>query len=331
LKKRRKMGQSTLATIDTNINTPVVLGQEMDTNTVVGNFLQTFGKWQRDGAAPARLLELSIRDVRRLTTQEEGFRHYDKLLLHGIHTCCVEILLRCNEPKAVFEAAWVLTNLTSSDDARHVEAVVYAGAVDAVEPLLSRRDAPNLQEQVTCVLANIAGDRILYRDGLIQRQATVEGLLRNLERPANASSLGNSAWAASNLLRGSPPPPPALALLFLGPVASLLKLGVSGNVPAGEIIDLVRCLQRVTENGDQAMEAVSQSGITPTLVKIVEQYGTTDPGLLVPTVIVLSTLASGTEEQTNVVVQSGILKEKVAMTLLDCRLVRGRSSCLVLS
>lgn len=334
------MGQSSLATIDPNSNTPaptMFVGQEMDTNTVVRNFLETFGKWYNDGAAPARLLELSIKDVRRLTTQKEGFRHYDALLQNGIQNCCIEILRRssqpivgCIEPKAVLDATWVLTNLASSDDSRHIEAVVNAGVVDVLEPLLSRRDAPNLQEQVTWCLANIAGDRISYRDGLIQREATVEGILRILERPANVSMIGHSAWAASNLLRGSPPPPPAVALQFLVPVASLLKRGVSGNVPAGQIIDLVRCLQRVTENGDDAMEAVSQSGITPTLVKIVEQYAETDPGLLAPTVIILSTLASGTKEQTNIVVQSGILKEKVAMELLNCRLVRDCSSCLEL-
>jgi importin subunit alpha-1 len=125
----------------------------------------------------------------------------------------------------MFESAWALTNIASTD---RTSVVVEAGAVPALI-LLLKHDMPDLREQAGWCLGNIAGDSRVLRDNLLQ-QGILEPLLLNMTQPANMSLLNNVTWTVSNLCRGKPGPDMHYVQAAIQPLVELLSKDVSEDV-----------------------------------------------------------------------------------------------------
>lgn len=80
-------------------------------------------------------------------------------------------LLQCENSTMVFEAAWTLTNIASTEK---TQVVVDEGALPILIQLLRHGD-PNIREQAAWCIGNIAGDKREFRD-LVLAGGALEGL-----------------------------------------------------------------------------------------------------------------------------------------------------------
>jgi importin subunit alpha-6/7 len=83
----------------------------------------------------------------------------------------VELLKLADNPTMVFEAAWTLTNIASTEK---TQIVVDNGALPILIQLLKHSD-PSVREQAAWCIGNIAGDKVELRD-LVLNGGALEGL-----------------------------------------------------------------------------------------------------------------------------------------------------------
>jgi importin subunit alpha-1 len=122
----------------------------------------------------------------------------------------------------------------------------------------------------------------------------------NMENPANMSLLGNVTWAISNLCRGKPAPDMALVAPAIEPLAALLHKEVSVDV----LVDAVWALSYLSDGPNERIERVMQTGVTAKLVEFLEDKTSL---LLIPTIRCLGNFVTGSDVQTQVVLDAGIL------------------------
>ncbi len=196
----------------------------------------------------------------------------------------------------IFESAWALTNIASTS-MTHV--VVDAGAVEPLIQLL-RNQNPDVREQAAWCLGNIAGDKQEFRD-LLLFSGIIEPLLLNLTDPATSSLLGNVTWTLSNLCRGKPAPDMAYLTPVLAPLRDLLYKNVSVDV----MVDAVWAFSYLSDGPNDRIEQVMQTaGVTS---KLVEFLGDKSSPLLTPTIRCLGNFVTGSDMQTQAVVDAGIV------------------------
>jgi importin subunit alpha-6/7 len=109
------------------------------------------------------LLTLAVRAVRKLLSSERN-PPVDQVLAAGILPRLVEFLGCEHWPMLMFETAWALTNIASTDRTCDV---VNQGAILPLIRCLHYHSA-DVREQAAWCLGNIAGDRHEYRDMLLQ-------------------------------------------------------------------------------------------------------------------------------------------------------------------
>lgn len=196
----------------------------------------------------------------------------------------------------IFESAWALTNIASTPKT-HV--VVDAGAVEPLIQLL-RHQNPDVREQAAWCLGNIAGDKQEFRD-LLLISGIVDPLLLNLIDPATPSLLGNVTWTLSNLCRGKPAPDMA----YLAPILAPLRDVLYKNVPVEVMVDAVWAFSYLSDGPNDRIEQVMQTaGVTS---KLVEFLGDKSSPLLTPTIRCLGNFVTGSDLQTQAVVDAGII------------------------
>ena len=205
------------------------------------------------------------------------------------------VLLAHDAPKLQLEAAWALTNVAST---QYTGAVVDCGAVLPLTKLLRSADA-DLREQCIWCLGNIAGDSAALRDRVLAVPGTVASLQANLHAAATASLLRNATWTASNFCRGTPSAPlSAIAPLF----PDLITLAASTDCEVRS--DALWALSYASNGGADAVASLIGAGAVPRLIDgILAARG--NASVLTPTLRTLGNAVTGSDEQTQVVVDNG--------------------------
>ena len=119
------------------------------------------------GATEPMLLE-ATRNIRRLLSVEKNIPARD-LINMGVLPYLVRNLAvnnRTSSVSLIFESAWALTNIASTDCTVDV---VQAGAIKPLVHLLDHGDV-NIREQCAWCLGNIAGEGPALRDSILQEQ-----------------------------------------------------------------------------------------------------------------------------------------------------------------
>jgi Atypical Arm repeat len=258
-----------------------------------------------------------VRDIRRLSSNSEN-PPIGKLLAHGLLPYLLSVIQHHSNPIILHEAIGCLINVTSSSVQSHVEAVVYSSAVSDIVKLLVH-DNTGVCEQAIWFVANIAGENDRYRNALLGMSEVVEGLLRHVSHPDNISILSSCAWAISNLFRGQPSDAIPIGSRFVPYLVRSTKIGVNGRVQASELVYLMNALFHITECGPEASTLILEHGMLGILISAIQHYSEQPNAtlLLIPIVRLLWQFSSGTEHQTDQVVQSGFLK--YALKLLRLR------------
>jgi len=225
-------------------------------------------------------------------------------------------LLHCEDDRINFEAVWALTNIASTS---YTSAV--ASAVPSIVPLLVSVNE-NVREQAAWCLGNIAGDSTALRDDVLKADAMTY-IVMNIKNPANESLLGNMVWSVSNLCRGRPLPKWELveeALLCLTRI--ILDLEPLQFAPV--LLDACWAVSYLSDGENERIQKVVETGIIPKLVEFLS-----DPSLVTPALKVLANIVSGSDEQTQAVLDCKVL-DKVPKLLQSTKSIR-KDTCWMLS
>ena len=151
---------------------------------------------------PMTIAEASIA-IRKILSVDRTPPIDQVLKVPGILDRMRELLTDFRHPNTQLEVCWALTNIASGTR-EQTSAVVDSGVVPFIVKLLES-DNEDLQEQAVWAIANIAGDRVEYRDGCIAA-GTLGALCMIIEKsmvtPSKLQLLRLSVWGLSNMFRG---------------------------------------------------------------------------------------------------------------------------------
>lgn len=114
------------------------------------------------------------------------------------------------------------------------------------------------------------------------------------------SILNNVTWTVSNLCRGKPAPEISLIEPAIGVLADLLQKEVSIEV----LIDAVWALSYLSDGPNEKIDRVMSTGVTAQLIQLLEDKSSP---LLTPIIRCLGNFVTGSDVQTQAVLDAGIL------------------------
>ena len=126
--------------------------------------------------------------------------------------------------------------------------------------------------------------------------------LLNLTQPAHMSLLINGTWAVANLCRLRPGPDLHLVQPTILPLVALLH---RDNVTTDVLANGVWALSYLSTGNKEHIQRVLETGVTERLISFLKDKGSK---LLTPTVRCLGNFVTGSESQTQTVLDAGLLK-----------------------
>ncbi|CAL8090285.1 unnamed protein product [Orchesella dallaii] len=250
--------------------------------------------------------QFSATQLTRKILSRERHPPIDIVIQAGIVPRCIVFLSNDQNPDLQFEAAWVLTNIASGNQAQ-TNTVVDAGAVGPFIEML-RSPYSHIAEQAIWALGNIAGDGPVLRDHVITK-GIVPPLVALAKTQNSASFLRNVAWTLSNLCRAkSPPPPQDATKMCLPALGRLIKM-----TDMEVVSDACWALSYLSDGPNEKIEEVVKSGVVP---RLVELLGCDNYNVITPCLRAVGNIVTGTDSQTQYVVKAGVLP--LLTKLLKC-------------
>lgn len=168
--------------------------------------------------------------------------------------------------------------------------------------------------------SNVAGDCAKFRDTILAVPHAVESILLNVQEPGSLSLLRNATWTLSNLCRGKPAPPVAVAQAI---APALTKLVAAKDVDKEVLQDALWGLSYVTDAGDAHIGTVVQSKGVGAIVGRLAHEDTT---VVIPALRTAGNMVTGTDEQTQAVLDGGFVTQLARLVAHSRRNVR-REAC----
>jgi len=256
-------------------------------------------------------------EVRKLLSKEK-----EPPISESLKAGILPVLVRCVDEdmpeKMAMEAAWVITNICSAT-ALHCKLV---SAVGLIPKLISLVGEPSLEvaTQSAWALGNIAGDSPAQRDsclhaGLLRQLEVVAGDALDDEHPSKFRTelMRQVAWLCSNLMRGKSPRP---AVEFLEEGASWM--GRLLDYCDHEVVrDSVWALSYIADGNDKQIELLACQ--TEVVEKVMALLGHAERTTRTPALRMIGNIGSGSEDQTQLIVDLGVLEHLPTLLSVDER------------
>eukprot|EP01133_Synstelium_polycarpum_P013299 gene13299-15631_t len=130
-------------------------------------------------------------------------------------------LLQCNNTTVQEEAAWALTNIASGSS-QHTQFLINHGIVPNLISIICSPH-PSVSDQAIWGIGNIAGDSTGMRNMVLENGGLTVLLKALKKHPSTSTLLRNSAWTLSNMFRGKPLPPQEYFIQALPTLDELLN------------------------------------------------------------------------------------------------------------
>eukprot|EP01065_Artemidia_motanka_P042290 TRINITY_DN563_c0_g4_i1.p1 TRINITY_DN563_c0_g4~~TRINITY_DN563_c0_g4_i1.p1 ORF type:complete len:572 (+),score=67.70 TRINITY_DN563_c0_g4_i1:152-1717(+) len=268
----------------------------------------------------------SMRTVRQTLSREHD-PPIAQIIESGVVPVLVEAIRPGTDATLQFEAAWCLTNICGGDSEQCLH-VVEAGAVPR---FVTQLDCENLEvvEQALWGLGNIAADSAHLRD-VVLRAGAMERVVELMEQHSGRLSLlRNAMWNIANLVRNKPDP--RTDDLHIAIACAFKHLEHSD---AAIQIEALWCIARASESVEGTGLCVDEMrGARKGLDRFAHYLQMQHQRL--PLLRWLGSFASGTDDQAQMLVDSGLLPlmadlvaygskdVRVAVWLLLCALSAG--------
>jgi len=200
---------------------------------------------------------------------------------------------------------------TGNDD--QVQSIINKQGLIVLKNVLTSPYVQN-KSQAIWAFGNIAGDCSDIRD-LVLKEGVLPIVAQSLTPTAPYELMKSCTWCIQNLCRGKPEPKLSLVLPALKPITEILTT-------QKDIILLSDCawaLWFISDGGGQKIPYILATNIVPTLVKLISHP---ESKIAVPCLRVIGNITTGTDEETQTVVDAGglaALKTNVQATNINFR------------
>lgn len=257
-----------------------------------------------------------MKQIRRLLSSEEN-PPVREVLASGVLPTLVA-LLESADAKVVFESAWALTNIASTE---FTKAVVDAGALPKLVAGMMHADATVREQSLWCV-GNISGDCPDFRDAVFTTPNAVNNLLMNVAHPENVRLLRNATWSLSNFCRGKPAPRPEAVAPIIPALAYLISLE-----DKDVLSDALWGLCYLTDGEEEMVTAVVGAGVLP---RVVALLGHAELSVAMPALRIVGNVVSAADQHTQAAVDAGVVAALVPLLRSARRNVK-REACWAIS
>jgi len=233
----------------------------------------------------------------------------------------IQFMQREDEPHLQLEAAWALTNVASGTT-QQTQCIIDKGGIPCFIKLLKSR-RPEVAEQAIWAIGNIAGDSPQFRN-MILKLGGLDPLLYIIDNSKNKNTIKHGTWAVSNLCRGRPLPDFDLVKKAIPTLSRVMQEEVDPEV----LTDAAWAISYLSDGDENRIDMVIQTGIVPALVKHLDNPFLS---ILIPTLRTLGNIVTGTEAQTNIVLDvPNVITKLFKLVKHEKKAVR-REACWTLS
>ncbi|KJE89752.1 importin alpha [Capsaspora owczarzaki ATCC 30864] len=240
-----------------------------------------------------------------------------------IDTGCVPVLVSlldvADDVDLQYEAAWAITNIASGNSTQSLT-VVDANCVERFIRMVAS-SSTRIADQAIWALGNIAGDSPALRNycleaGAMRQLVRVLSQLDSQRLRSDITFVRNTAWAISNLCRGKPQPLLDHVRISL---AILYRLLTELRDDESVVTDSLWAISYICDGPNQRIQALldfrggpERAPLLPILISFLGGAGVAN-SIVTPAVRACANIATGDDNQTQQLLQHGLLARCAAL------------------
>ncbi|CAD8162218.1 unnamed protein product [Paramecium pentaurelia] len=278
--------------------------EEIDESNVNPNIIDMYADMiQSDDIVKQHYGLVAIRKL--ISTNQNPFDITQSIIENNLVPILIQILDQNSNQLFIFEAIWILTNISSGTNEQTQIVVKYGGIPSILKHLNSIY--LSLIEQVCWAMGNIAADDVEFRNQIIQQGGLLKfiEISEQLQQRNNKQLVKLCSWTISNLCRGNPNPTIEKYKLLLIKYFSCI---IEEYDDDETLTDSCWALQYISNSNNGLVDPNQQiinTGIVPKLISILRNSQVNS--IIFPCVRIIGNILTGNDTQTDYILNNDIL------------------------